>query len=100
MSDRHLKAVDQMAIDEKYLDEPALEAALEDLDRVKLERATATAKVKEARAIVDRHSEGLELPDGLVARVGRWRLERVTTPARSVAFDVAPSTRIKISAAD
>lgn len=94
------KAVDQMAIDEKFIEDGALEAALEDLDKAKLAAATTAARVKEAKAITNNLAERLELPDGVVARVGRWRLERITTGAREVSFTTAPKSRIKISPAD
>jgi len=94
------KAVDQMAIDEKYLEDGELESALDEWDRAKLDQSVAAARVKNERANVDRLAERLELPAGVVARVGRWRLERITTEARSVSFTTAPKERVKISPAE
>lgn len=91
-----LRAVPQMAIDEAVVEDAKLEAALESRQRSKQEASDARAEFSKA----DEHAKSLlgqlELGEGPV-RIGRFRIEQKTTPARSVSFDTEAKTRIAIA---
>lgn len=100
MARPQLHSVDQTALDEQVIDDPDVEAALEEREKKK-------ASLQAVRKIYDGAHEAavaeiakLELPEGGVARVGRFRVTRSAIPARSVTFDTKASSRIRIAALD
>lgn len=93
-----LAAVPQLAIDERVIEDAELEDALERREKAKAKAAAARkafATVQdEAKGLLGRHELG-EAP----VRVGRFVVTARALPARSVAFDTDPSTRISIRVA-
>ena len=64
---------------------------LRPVDQIGMDEQTIEADSK-AKAAIER----LELPEGGVARVGRFRITRTAVPARSVSFETEASSRISI----
>ena len=91
------RAVDQLALDEHRIDDLALEQALERRLARRLELAEARKSAEQADAEADVEIEKLELPDEGAVRCGRFRLTRTTMPARSVSFETASKSRVRIS---
>lgn len=94
------QAKDQLAFDEQVIEDPSIERILE--DRLKAQDVAASAR-KDVKTATDRAMvaiEKLELPVGGAARVGRFRITRTVTPARSVSFDTEAKDRVKISLAE
>lgn len=87
---------DQLALDETLIEDEALEALLEERLRRKViadeTRKSFEEKSEEAKVEIER----LELPAGAAVRIGRFRLTRTETPARTVSFESAPSSRVSI----
>ena len=87
----------QLGMDETQLTDPALEAALE-------ERQTARDSYRQVLGVYrEKHdiAKGLiesNVPEGIIARVGRFRIERKPTGARHVEFDTHPGVRVTIEA--
>src|SRR3954454_1595152 len=97
MAAPNLKSVDQLGFDEQVIEDADVEAALE-------EREKRKASLQAVRKVYDGAHEAavaeiakLELPEGGVARVGRFRLTRAAIPARSVTFDTKASSRLRIT---
>ena len=88
---------DQLAFDEKVVDDPDLENALEEREKVKAQRAALNAKFKE------KHEKAVELIDDLgvtedtVVRCGRFRVSKSHVASRSVEFTTSPTKRLTIS---
>lgn len=91
-----LRAVPQMALDETTVEDAKLEAALESRQRSKAEASDARAEYSKA----DEHARSLlaqlELDEGPV-RIGRFRIERKRSEARSVSFETEAKERIAIA---
>lgn len=81
-------------------EDDVVEKALERRLRAKLEldpyRLAYRNADEEARSTLGR----LELPDGGVVRVGRFRISKTVQPARSVSFETASKTRTRIALVD
>lgn len=96
MAERALKSVPQLGMDEHRFEDEELEQALEDRESLKAiaagHRKTYADADEKAKGLVQR----LELPEGGVARVGRFRITRQAVPGRTVHFESKPSTRILI----
>lgn len=91
-----LRAVDQIAFDEVTIDDPDIEAALEERQKRK-DSLDAVRKVYDgANEAAKVEIQKLELPEGGIARVGRFRITRTAIPARVVSFDTKASSRIRI----
>ena len=93
---RTLKAVDQLAMDEETREDPELEAILER----RLRAADDLAEVRKVFDGVDTEAKGaierIGLEEGVPLRIGRFRLERQSTPGGHREFDTKPSSRLKI----
>lgn len=92
------KAEGQLGMDEKVVVNADLEAALE-------ARFDTRVRVAEARHDADEADEKaqamlveMNLQVGDVIRVGRFRIERTASPARSVSFETEAKERTKIDA--
>jgi hypothetical protein len=88
---------EQLALDEAVIEDAEAETALEERQRLK-ERLSGLRKEyrtadDEARFAIARHP----IPDGGAVRIGRFRVSSREVPARSVAFDTEPTTRISIA---
>lgn len=86
----------QLGLDEKVVDDAALLAALDERQAAKdalgEARKTYTKLHDEVRSRIDR----LDLGVDTAVRVGRYRIAKTETTARSVAFDVDAKERISI----
>lgn len=89
----------QLAMDETVIEDTALEAALEDRERAREARRPAQLRYDEAdrkaKAEVER-----AVPADVIARVGRFRIERKTVEGHSVSFATEDKVRVVISAED
>jgi hypothetical protein len=86
----------QIAIDERVIESPELEAALEAREVAKAATSEARATLKAAHEKAVALIGELELGETTV-RVGRFRLTVRKVEARSVAFDTEPTTRLTIT---
>jgi len=86
----------QIAIDERVVESPELEAALEAREVAKAAAGEARAALKAAHDKAVGLIGELELGEAPV-RVGRFRLTVRKVEARSVAFDTEPTTRLTIT---
>lgn len=89
---------DQLGFDERRLDIPDLEDALEDRLEAKNRMAQERKELDRVNAIVDAEIEKLELPaDQGAIRVGRFRITRTSIPAAAVEFERRATTRVRIA---
>ena len=91
---------DQLAMDEKVIADSELEAALEDYWQKKIDAGEVNKAKNEASTQVKAMAARLELPDGMAARVGRFRIERKDVGAKKVSFETKPSTRYTFGLAE
>lgn len=87
----------QTALDEKPIDSPELEALIDKREERKATKKEATAAFKEMDDAVKARIAEFDLPEGEVARCGKYRIEKRPTKGRSVSFETAPSSRLTIS---
>lgn len=87
---------DQTALDEQVVENEVLEGALRARQQKNEDKLIAQKAFKEADASAKAQLEELDLEEGAVVRVGDFRIEVVPTKARSVSFDTAPGSRLKI----
>lgn len=92
-----LKAVPQTGFDEEVIDDPEVETALEQREKHKASLAVVRKIYDGAHEAAVAEISKLELPEGGVARVGRFRITRSAIPARSVTFDTKASSRVRIA---
>jgi hypothetical protein len=88
---------DQLAFDEKVIEDPDLEKALEDREKVKSQRAALNQKYKEAHESAVDLIDELDLTEDVVVRCGRFRLSVSRVASRSVEFTTSPTERLNIS---
>lgn len=94
-------AVDpQNGLFDKEFDDTNLEQLLDKREEKKTKRGAANKAFKEADEQAKARLEEFELADGEVARVGKYRIEKKATAARSVSFDTSPSSRLNIKLFD
>ena len=96
----NLRSVDQLAMDETTIEDPALQAALEERETRKDALSVVRKAYDEANTVALGEVEKLELPEGAVARVGRFRISRTSVPAGHREFDTKASSRISIRVAE
>ena len=87
----------QLGFDETVVEDDELEEALEERQRLKVLTGEHQKSYREANEAANVEIAKQELPDGKVIRVGRFRVTRSAVSARSVAFDVKPTTRVRIT---
>lgn len=92
----NLKPVEQLAFDERIVEDKELEAALEKHLRAKDDRAEINLRVKNARATVDGELARHPLEVDETIRVGRFRITKSRKGGGHVEFDTAPSESIRI----
>ena len=95
-----LKPVDQLGFDEQTIDDPTIEAALEEREKRKHSFDAVRKTYEAANEIAKAKIAELELPEGGAVRVGRFRITRQEIPAGHREFDTKASSRIRISLAD
>lgn len=94
-----LAVVPQTALDEQVIeDRKDLEEALETREKRKNSKNELTRQFKEADERAKALLSEFELADGEVARVGRFRIKKVVSTARSVSFETQPKSRLQIEA--
>lgn len=92
----------QTTIDEQVVESEALLEALEKRQARKVDAGAARKLYTEAHEVVmGKLSEELpELADGDVARCGRFKISKRSTPSRDVSFTTSPSSRLTIAVVD
>lgn len=88
---------EQLAIDEKVIEDKELERLLEERQKVRDEMAEVRADLAKANEAANGAIAKLELPDGVPVRIGRFRLTRVEVDARHVEFDTDARSRVRIA---
>lgn len=96
----HLRSVEQLGMDEKRIDDPALIAALEEREKRREHKGEVTKAYQEAHEKALGEIAKLELPEDTAARVGRFRITRTHVAGRSVSFETNPTSRISIGIVD
>jgi hypothetical protein len=86
----------QLGLYETTLDNPDLEAQLEEREKRRTSLSALRKRYAQADATAKELIERLELGDDVTVCVGRFLITRRRIPARSVAFDVDSSTRLSI----
>jgi hypothetical protein len=94
---RNAKPTDQLAFDEQTVEDPDVEAALEERQSRKDSLSAVRKDYDEANELALAKVAELELPEGGAARVGRFRIVRSAVAARSVTFETKGSSRVRIS---
>jgi hypothetical protein len=84
-------------MDETVVEDPELEAALEARLAAALARAPVAAAYREADKVAKALVKA-KVEVGVVARVGRFRVERKATEARHVEFDAEAGDAVRIKA--
>ncbi len=96
MSPRQIDDRPQLALDEKVVENPALEKALDARLRAADDRAEAAKVFKRHDTEAREAIAALQLEDGDVIRVGRFRIKKSAVEPRHVEFDAAATQRISI----
>jgi hypothetical protein len=91
---------DQLAFDEKAVEDTRLENALEERQKRKDSLDAVRVRYDEAHEAAQAEIARLDLADGTAVRVGRFRIERRYVPARAVSFESKASSRTRIALAD
>lgn len=92
-----LRPVEQLGMDEQTIEDSEIEAALEERQKRKDSLGAVRKVYDEAHEAAVAAIAKLELPEGGVARVGRFRISRASVAARSVSFETQPTSRLRIS---
>jgi len=87
----------QLGMDEKVVQIPELEAALEERQATKEALGEARKAYAEAHEAASAEIAKLELPDDTPVRAGRFRITRSAVSARTVSFETKPTTRVTIT---
>jgi hypothetical protein len=86
----------QVALDETVIEDADLEQALERRQAQRDTVARASAKLRELDGVAKGHIARV-VPDDVIGRVGRFRIERRAVPERHVEFDAKPGVRVRIT---
>lgn len=86
----------QTAMDEREIASGDLERTLEKRQTLKEAVAEARKEYREADEAAKTMLAEFALADGEVARCGRFRIEKKAVPPRSVSFETAPTSRLRI----
>lgn len=106
MALRSIKADEQLGIDEKVIQDPDIEQALEARQRAKDERAEKNLAVKNATEKVKSLIARLEMPDPsdeaspCVVRVGRFRITKRFVKGKTVSFATEDRVQLTFGLAD
>jgi hypothetical protein len=93
---------DQLGIDEKHVDDPAVEQALEERELARQGKSAATLTFRQAHDRAKDLIERLELPeeDGAVVRVGRFRISRRLVKGGARSFETNDRIQLSIGLVD
>lgn len=86
----------QMEINEKQVENPDLEAALEAREAAREKRLSAQSDFKAQDTVVKGHLSTFQLAVGEVARVGRFKIKKTMRRGTSVSFETAPREQLSI----
>jgi hypothetical protein len=91
---------EQLGIDERVLDDPELERALEEREKAKAGKNEAARTFNTKDEVVKNRLEELDIEVDEPVRIGRYVCSRTKVAAKSVAFDTAETTRLAITPKD
>jgi hypothetical protein len=94
------RKIEQLGMDEKVIEDPQVEAALEERQKRRDTLGAVRSSYNEAHAVAMKGLGDLGLKDGMVMRIGRFRITQQPVAERSVSFDVTQSHRVRIDLAD
>jgi len=100
MAGAALRSVPQLGMDEQTITDEVIEEALDEREKRRASARAVRKQYTEAHVKAVALIERLELPEGGVARVGRFRISRLSIEARTVSFETEPTSRLSISVAD
>lgn len=95
-----MKATNQIAMDERIVEDKELEGLLETRAHAKAEASEASKTAQKAHESAMAALDKLQLADGDVIRVGRFRIERKDSEVKHVEFDTEAKVRLVIGAGD
>lgn len=90
----------QTSLDERLINAPPLEQALETREKRKASLKAVRAEYREADEMAKAQIAEFDLSDGEVARCGRFRIAKKRVQGRSVSFETDPTSRLQISLID
>lgn len=93
------KAVDQLALDEKVVEDATIERLLEARQEARDRASLAAGKAKKASEAAAAAIEGLDIGTGAAVRIGRFRIERTFREAAERSFEISAKEGLKISIA-
>jgi hypothetical protein len=88
--------VDQLALDEKVIEDAALESLLDEWLSAREDASTASADLRAARKRIEREAEKLDMGIDTAIRIGRFRIERRMRAARDVEFHTEAKDQLSI----
>lgn len=91
------RAKNQLAMDEQMVQDAALEQALEDRQKAWESKQAVVKRFDEAHELAMAEIEKLELPEGGIVRVGRFRITRDAVPPAVVSFERKAASRVTIA---
>lgn len=91
------RSSDQLALDEKVVNDGELERLLDARGKAKDEASLAAARARTAHEAVQAKIDALDIGPGAAVRIGKWRIEYRSTPARSVSFETDAKEGFRIS---
>ena len=91
------KAVNQIGMDEEILEAPEVEAALEERSKRRNSLRAVQVKYDEAHEKALAAIATLDLAEGAIVRVGRFRVTKEGVPEKQVAFTSKAAVRIRIA---
>lgn len=86
----------QTAIDEKLIANDELEKALEARENAKAQASAVAKRYRDLDSAAKVMLEEFQLADGEVARCGRFRIHKARVAPRSVSFETAATSRLRI----
>ncbi len=92
-----VRSDDQLALDEEVVENPDAEAALIERQARKDALGAVRKEFKEAHERAVAALALLELPEEGAVRIGRFRINKSIVSARSVSFETAESSRLRIT---
>lgn len=87
---------DQLALDEKVVDDPKLERLLDQRGAARDQRAAAAAEFDKADQAAKAAIDALDLGVDTAIRVGRYRITKTMSEPRAVSFETESKERISI----
>ena len=90
------RSSDQLAFDEKVIENRDLERLLDRRSAAKDQAAAANAEARKADEAARAAIEALDIGTDAAVRVGRYRITKTMTEARTVSFDVEAKERVSI----